>query len=142
MADIRLRDALNDDLDLLVTMNLELIADEAYDVPLPREEVEERMRSFLQSHFRIFLFLSDSSYDGIVGYAVIDVSRQPLYLRHFFISCRNRLQGYGRIAFARICETLSVDRMDVEVMAWNEAGQRFWRSLGFKHRYEGLRWTT
>ena len=138
---LRLRDAQIDDLDDLVSMNAELIEDEAYDAPLPLEEIEDRMRGFLRSHFRIFMFLSGKLEGEIVGYAIVDVSQHPHYLRHFYISRTKRRQGYGRTAFALICETLGVEGIDVEVMAWNETGKRFWRSLGFKHRYEGLRWT-
>ena len=141
MANIRLRDAQEDDLDYLVTMNTELIEDEAYDISLSREEVEDRMRGFLQGHFRIFMLLSDTPLDEIVGYAVIDVSRSPIYLRHFYVSRCYRRKGYGSVAFTLICEALGVEQIDVEVMAWNEAGKRFWRSLGFIHRYDGLRWS-
>lgn len=141
MSDLRLRDAVRSDLDRLVSMNAELIEDEAYDTPLSREELEVRWSGFLSNQFRVFIFLSDRSDDEIVGYAVLDTSRQPVYLRQFFIARNNRRRGYGRIAFARICETIAVDRLDVEVMAWNDVGKKFWRSLGFVHRYEGLRWT-
>ena len=126
-------------------MNVELLEDEDYDVPLPDQTLADRMQHFLQSDqsdFRVFVFQSDDADDKIAGYAVMDTSKRPCYLRQFYIARSNRRHGYGRMAFTQICAELGVDQMDVEVMAWNDAGKQFWRSLGFVHRYEGLRWTS
>lgn len=69
----------------------------------------------------------------------MDHSRDPLYLRHFFICRDSRRQGLGTAAFHLLLQELKTESIDVEVMWWNERGHKFWQSLGFKERSIYLR---
>lgn len=141
MIEVTLRDADVGDVEQLEAMNAQLIEDERYDSSLPHDELRRRMHGFITGEFRVILFETDDAGAAPVGYCVVDLSKSPPYLRHFFICRNHRRQGYGRAALAKLIEDLNVDDLDVEVMAWNEAGRAFWRGLGFRHRYDGLRWT-
>ncbi len=142
MIEITLRDANIGDVEQLVAMNAHLIEDERYDSPLPLDELRQRMRGFVSGEFHVLLFETNDASAATVGYCVIDVSKRPMYLRHFFICRNHRRKGYGRASLAKLIKDLNISDLDVEVMAWNEVGRAFWRRIGFRHRYDGLRWSS
>lgn len=120
-----------DDIDLLARMNEQLIEDENFDIRLSIEQLRIRMAGFIESDYKAYMFEDN---DKVKGYALVDHSRKPLYLRQFFI-CRDcRREGYGVAAFHKLLDMLETDRIDIEVMYWNERGYRFWQSLGFRER--------
>ncbi len=84
------------DLDLLAIWNKQLIEDERHDNLMGVPELKERMQGFLQTGYRAYLFE-----DGRepVGYALVNLTKDPLYLRQFFIARKHRRHGYGRVAF-------------------------------------------
>ena len=125
-----------EDLDHLATLNKQLIEDERHDNPMNTEQLKERMKGFLRTDYKAYKFIRDGE---IVGYALVNHARQPLYLRHFFICREHRRKGYGTAAFRLLMNHLNTDAIDVEVMVWNERGHRFWQSLGFKERSVFLR---
>ncbi|MBP7402247.1 MAG: GNAT family N-acetyltransferase [Clostridia bacterium] len=115
----------------LARMNRELIEDEGHENPMSTAELGTRMEGFLTSGYRAFLFREEGE---TVGYALVDTTRSPLYLRQFFIARGHRRRGYGREAFRLLLGRLGADTIDIEVLYWNEAGLRFWESLGFRPR--------
>lgn len=119
MSLIRLENASESDLDLLARLNKQLIEDEQHDNPMNVDELKERMRQFLNTHYKAYLFKAG---DDVKGYALVDHSRDPLYLRHFFICRDSRRQGLGTAAFHLLLQELKTDTIDVEVMWWNERG--------------------
>jgi len=121
-----------EDLDVLAVLNKQLIEDEQHDNPMNVQELKERMRGFLRSDYKAYLFKDQQ--EVIKGYALVNHARNPLYLRHFFICRDSRRQGLGRMAFHLLLEQLETDTMDVEVLSWNERGYAFWKSLGFVER--------
>ncbi|MCL6613628.1 MAG: GNAT family N-acetyltransferase [Firmicutes bacterium] len=118
-------------LDLLVHMNKQLIEDERHDNPMTLQELKERMRMFISTSYKAFIFQKDGQ---VIGYALVDMTRKPLYLRQFFIDRGCRRKGFGATAFHLLLEELKTDTIDIEVLSWNEAGIGFWKSLGFKER--------
>ncbi|MCL6591342.1 MAG: GNAT family N-acetyltransferase [Firmicutes bacterium] len=131
MEEIRIRVGSDEDLDLLAVLNKQLIEDEKHDNKMNVEQLRERMKGFINSNYKAYLFEKDSK---TIGYALVDHTRKPLYLRQFFI-CRDvRRQGYGKTTFNKLWELLKTEIIDIEVMSWNERGIGFWRSLGFKDR--------
>jgi len=131
MTQLQITYASESDLDLLARLNKQLIEDERHDNPMNVPELKERMRRFLNTHYKAYLFKAG---DEVKGYALVDHARNPLYLRHFFICRDSRRLGLGTAAFHLLLQHLDTDVIDVEVMWWNERGYRFWRSLGFQER--------
>lgn len=119
------------DIPILADMNKQLIEDEHSSNPMSTHELEERMHSFLNETYRAyFLYALDTK--DLVGYALIDYNRSPLFLRQFFI-CRDfRRKHYGTCAFNTLLKYLHTDTIDLDVLPWNERGCLFWDSLGFK----------
>ena len=134
---VRLREAVSDDISQLAAWNAQLIIDERNDTPLPVAELEVRMREWLASEYRAFVFEAD----GVAcGYALFRDLPECTHLRHFYVDEAHRRQGVGRRAF----ETLRGDwfakrkRVLVEVLVSNAQGTSFWKDLGFEERYLGL----
>jgi GNAT superfamily N-acetyltransferase len=131
MNDLIIQVCSNDDLDLLAVLNKQLIEDEQHDNKMNIEQLKERMEGFINTDYKAYLFKENGE---VRGYALVNHRREPLYLRHFFI-CRNcRRQGYGKLAFEKLIDLLGTNKIDIEVMHWNERGYEFWKSLGFKER--------
>lgn len=131
MDTLKLKVCTDEDLDLLAVLNKQLIEDEQHDNKMNLEQLRERMKGFIHSDYKAYLFENDFK---TIGYALVDHTRNPLYLRQFFI-CRDvRRQGYGKTAFHELLKYLDTETVDIEVMAWNERGIGFWRALGFKER--------
>lgn len=119
------------DLDKLTEMNKQLIEDEKSDNPMNLVELKERMKSFIESDYNAYFFVVS---DEIVGYALINLGKDPYYLRHFFICREYRRKSYGKVAFEAILKKLNVHSIDIEVLSDNEIGNAFWSNLGFVER--------
>ncbi|PWW05726.1 acetyltransferase (GNAT) family protein [Paenibacillus cellulosilyticus] len=131
MNELTIQICTDEDLGLLATLNKQLIEDEQHDNAMDMEQLRDRMRMFIHSDYTAYKFVQQ---DHVVGYALVNRTRQPLYLRQFYI-CRDfRRSGYGKMAFQKLLEALDTNQLDIEVMHWNHVGQSFWRSLGFQER--------
>ena len=129
---IILSEAVQDNLEVLLGMNKNLIEDEKYDRPLKEDKLIERWNSFLtQTKYKVFLFKINSD---IIGYAVVHINQEPLYLRHFFIKRKYRRKGHGTECFNKLLSRLKTTEIDLDVMSWNKPGLKFWISLGFTER--------
>ena len=118
-----------EDVSRLAVLNKQLIEDEQSNNPMTVKELEERMKGFLNSEYNAYFFWDE---EAVVGYALVKNTCTPLYLRQFLIAREYRQKHYGTEAFYALLEYLGVDRMDIEVLPWNERGLRFWESCGFK----------
>ncbi|MBR5973695.1 MAG: GNAT family N-acetyltransferase [Clostridiales bacterium] len=127
-----------EDIQVLARMNKCLIEDERSSNPMNLSQLEERMQGFLLGDYDAY-FVKDE--DEIVGYALVDRTSDPLYLRQFYIEREQRRKHYGESAFRALLEYLGTDRIDIDVLPWNEAGVAFWRSLGFTEKYVAMRYT-
>lgn len=128
---MKIRICTDDDLDLLAVLNKQLIEDEQHDNMMNVEQLRERMKGFIHTNYTAYLFEENAK---TMGYALVDHTRKPLYLRQFFI-CRDvRRKDYGRTAFSKLLDFLHADVIDIEVMSWNARGIGFWRAMGFKDR--------
>lgn len=118
-----------EDIPKLALFNKQLIEDEKSDNPMSIQELEERMTGFLKTEYDAYFFMVD---EDIVGYALVKNSCRPLYLRQFLIDRKYRKHHYGTEAFNSLIQYLEVKSIDIEVLSWNEEGNRFWESCGFK----------
>ncbi len=124
------------DSSLIAKLNKELIEDEQSDNSMNMQELEERMLGFIAKDYKAFLFYENNE---IIGYALVDVSRNPMYLRQFLIKREYRRKGYGKIAFDELLNELDTKTIDIEVLSWNKRGIAFWNSCGFKERSKYMR---
>ncbi|WP_336775532.1 GNAT family N-acetyltransferase [Paenibacillus sp. MMO-58] len=131
MSELTIRIGLEADLELLAWLNKQLIEDEGHDNAMTLSELKERMKHFMGTSYKAYLFEQGNK---LVGYALVDHTRQPLYVRQFFICRDQRRNGFGKLAFGKLAALLDADQLDIEVMYGNEAAYAFWRSLGFKER--------
>lgn len=122
----------------LAEMNKCLIEDERSSNPMNLEQLTDRMRTFLETEYDAYLFVED---DTTVGYALVRRTVSPLYLRQFYIVREVRRHHYGQVAFRALMDQLQTDTIDIEVLPWNEAGLKFWRSLGFTETCIAMRFT-
>ena len=121
----------------LAKMNKRLIEDEKSDNPMTVPELAARMTGFLNGEYTAYFFVEEKT---VVGYALVDNSRSPLYLRQFYIEREYRRRHYGKEAFRLLLEHLKTDALDVDVLPWNAPGLAFWRSLGFRETCISMRY--
>jgi uncharacterized protein (DUF952 family)/GNAT superfamily N-acetyltransferase len=116
---------------LLARLNAQLIVDEGHDNPMDRAALVARMTEFVSGSYRAYLFEKG----GVVGYALVDHGRSPLYLRQFFIQRGLRRGGYGKQALELLWTKLGTSQMSLEVLSRNVRGIRFWHLTGFRDRF-------
>ncbi|MEL6148301.1 MAG: GNAT family N-acetyltransferase [Chloroflexota bacterium] len=123
----------------LAHMNRMLIEDEGSPNPMSIQQLEARMRRWLDSgeYEAVIIQRNDDS----VGYVLYredvdeyDVSRRKVYVRQFFIKRAYRRRGIGKTAFEHVVQSLFPDDANIvlEVMSTNLQGRAFWERLGFE----------
>ncbi|MBP1532510.1 MAG: GNAT family N-acetyltransferase [Ruminococcus sp.] len=125
------------DVPMLARLNKQLIDDEKSNNSMSLSELENRMTEFLNTEYNAYYFIVDQQ---IVGYALIKMSIEPIYLRQFLIDRKYREQHYGKQAFQMLMQHLGLKRIDLEVLPWNEIGYSFWKSCGFKEMSIAMRY--
>lgn len=126
------------DAEKLAELNKQLIENEKSDNKMSLCELQDRMKSFLETDYTAYLFMEDNR---IIGYALVNTRAEPLYLRQFFIARNFRRNHKGRRAFELLLDELKTDKIDLEVLSWNEAGLKFWQSCGFAERSRYMRFS-
>jgi ribosomal protein S18 acetylase RimI-like enzyme len=124
------------DVTLLAEMNKKLIEDEKANNSMDLSQLKERMENFLNKEYKAFLFLRKNN---ILGYALCDMTKNPIYLRQFFIKREDRRKHYGKNAFEQLMRHLQIGEIEIDVYEWNETGIRFWESLGFKSQWKRMK---
>jgi len=120
----------------LAHMNQQLIIAEGSDNPMNHAQLTARMQGFLQGTYQAWLF---ESAHGVVGYTLVDMARNPRYVRHFYVEAPQRRQGIGRQAFALLKAPLAHQPVELDVLITNPAGLAFWQALGLVPRSICLR---
>ena len=120
----------------LAEMNKRLIEDEKSDNPMTVPELQARMEGFLNGEYTAYFFIEEKT---AVGYALVNNSRNPLYLRQFYIEREYRRRHYGKEAFRLLLDQLKTDTIDVDVLPWNAPGLAFWRAMGFRETCISMR---
>lgn len=119
-----------DDVAVLARMNQQLIRDEGHRNRMSIGELEDRMRSWLQTEYRATIFEDEGA---AVGYALFKREPEWIYLRQFFVVPSRRRQGIGRngIEWLRQYVWNDSQRVRLDVLVGNATAIEFWRSLGF-----------
>ncbi len=123
---------------LLAEMNRQLIEDEKANNSMDISQLKNRMIDFLNNGYKAFFFIVNLE---IVGYALCDISKKPIYLRQFFIKREERRKQYGKNAFKNLLEKLGIKEIELDVLQWNETGVRFWEKLGFEVQWKRMKYT-
>ncbi len=126
------------DLAELSVLNKQLREDERTDNEMSDEEITKRMESFITGQVYKVHVLENAEKE-IIGYCVLDITREPNYMRQLFVKSQYRNHGYGKLLLKKVMEEYQLKEIDLEVMLWNESAIRFYEHIGFKSRYFGMR---
>ena len=126
-----------DDCRYLAELNKELINAEGSNNSMTIKELEERMKDFLQTSYEAFFFMEQNM---VVGYALVKMDCEPLYLRQFMIKQEYRRKHYGEQAFQKLLSCLKTNSVDIEVLSNNHQGIRFWEKMGFVERHKYMQY--
>jgi len=132
---IEIDECMEKDVKLLAEMNKQLIEDEKANNLMDINQLENRMNDFLKNGYKAFLFFID---EKIIGYALCDMTKEPKYLRQFFIKREERRKHYGKNAFDKLLEKLEIKEIEIDVLKWNEGGIIFWEKIGFKEQWKRM----
>ena len=123
---VSINECKSEDVNLLAEMNKQLIEDEKAGNTMDISQLKNRMLDFLNNGYRAFLF---SVENNIVGYALCDITKRPIYLRQFFIKREERRKHYGKESFKKILEKIGTDEIEIDVYNWNKTGIKFWETI-------------
>jgi ribosomal protein S18 acetylase RimI-like enzyme len=120
------------DIETLAKLNKMLIEDEKAENKMNLNQLKERMKNFLTNDYKAYYFYEENK---ILGYALCNLNKAPIYLRQFFINRDERHKGYGKESFRKLLEYIKTDEIEIDVYVWNNIAIKFWESLGFKNKY-------
>jgi GNAT superfamily N-acetyltransferase len=126
------RIAVESDAPFLADINRQLIEAEWGVGGMSAERLEARMRRWLaDDEYRALLFQEGGT---TVAYALVSVDEDSAYVRHFFVLPAHRRGGTGRRAVELLLRQVipPTARVTLDVLASNQSGHRFWRSVGFR----------
>ena len=144
--EIVLRQATEDEVTELATLNKRLVVDQGSRNPYTIPEYEDRFRDWLRGdEWNVDIF-ADS--EGVIfGYAVYTVQQdyyypdqEVIYLRQFYIDRPKRRRGIGTAAYELLAKERFGNReVAVDVLATNPDGQKFWAHLGFTPYFTSMK---
>jgi len=134
---VDLREATTDDAPLLAQMNHQLIADEGSPNTMSLEELETRMREWLEGDRKAVIIQRKDDIVGYIVYRRLNDEYFPyddsIYVRQYFIKASYRRRGIGQVAFNQIAEAYfpSDCAIMLDVLETNPEGKHFWSKIGF-----------
>ena len=126
------------DLSLLAKWNKEMIADQGHRNPMNVDELEDRMKNWLENESYIAHIFYDRS--SPVAYSLYREEANEVFLRQFYV-CRDfRRQGIGTRAMEILLKDIwpNDKRLIVEVLLTNKPAIEFWKAVGYREHYLGL----
>jgi predicted acetyltransferase len=138
MSAITLRTPTEFDLPILAQMNKQMIKDEGSRNPMSLEQLEQRMRNFLNEGWTVDLLINEGNIAGYTLYQFqcdsYDPDQTVVYIRHFYIVRDQRQRGLGRQAIQVLRQNRfpANSTITLDVLSANPGGQAFWSSLGFE----------
>ena len=112
-------------------MNERLIRDEGHRSGLTQASLEPRMSRSLAGDYSAAIF----SLDGEpIGYALWKPKSDHVHLRQYYVEPAYRRKGYGKAGIELLMNNVwgEFARVRLAVLVGNDAGSRFWKSLGFE----------
>lgn len=137
---IELLPASPSDAPLLARMNRQLIIDEHSRNRMSEDELETRMRDWLERDMRAVLIRYRHEVIGYLLYRRMNVeneygpNEQVVYVRQFYIERSYRRRGIGQMAFEQITNEYfpSHVTLTLDVLESNPEAKAFWHKLGFE----------
>ena len=128
---MKLRKAQPKDSPELAKMNHGLIRDEGHRNPMNLSQLSRRMKGWLKSEYKGYVF---EEVGLVIGYCVYREEDRFFYIRQFYIKPEFRRNGLGRQAFELLRKKVWKNRhlLRLDVLVKNIGGIRFWRAVGFK----------
>lgn len=125
------RDASDADVPLLADWNQRLIREEGHRNSMTLEQLQDRMKKWLQTGEYQAAIFSDTK---PVAYSLYKKEETLIYIRQFYVRSDHRRKGVGSAAVALLRSQIwpAGVRLTVEVLCNNTAGVAFWRSVGYK----------
>ena len=119
------------DVSLLASMNERLIRDEGHRSGLTQQSLEPRMSRWLSGDYRAAIFSLNRE---PIGYALWKPKSDHVHLRQYYVEPAYRRKGYGKAGIELLMNKAwgEVARVRLEVLVGNDAGLRFWKSIGFE----------
>jgi len=134
---IEIKECTLEDTALLAEMNKQLIEDEISNNKMDVFQLKNRMIDFLNNGYKAFFFTVSNE---IVGYALCDMTKEPKYLRQFFIKREERRKHYGKIAFEILLDKTGIKEIEIDVLKWNETGIKFWEEIEFVEQSKKMKY--
>jgi GNAT superfamily N-acetyltransferase len=128
---MQIRFATIEDAETLGVLNAQLICDEGHRNAMTIPQLVERMGDWLRGEYEAAIVKERGT---IVGYALFRRCAEYVYLRHIFVRAEDRRLGIGRSLFQWLLQNAwqAAPRIRIDVLVGNEAGRRFWESIGFR----------
>jgi GNAT superfamily N-acetyltransferase len=128
---IQIRFATVEDAETLGALNVQLIRDEGHRNAMTIPQLVHRMAEWLRADYDAAI--ADDR-GAIVGYALFRRDAEYVYLRQIFVRAESRRRGIGRNLFQWLLQNAwqAAPRIRIDVLVGNEAGRRFWESIGFQ----------
>jgi ribosomal protein S18 acetylase RimI-like enzyme len=128
---MQIRLATVEDAETLGVLNAQLIRDEGHRNAMTPPQLTQRMEEWLRGEYEAALVEERGT---IVGYALFQREADYVYLRQIFVRAEDRRRGIGRSLIRWLLQNAwqAVPRIRIEVLVGNDAGRRFWESIGFR----------
>jgi GNAT superfamily N-acetyltransferase len=128
---MQIRSATVEDAETLGGLNAQLIRDERHRNSMTIPQLVERMADWLRAEYAAAIAEERGT---IVGYALFRREAEYVYLRQIFVRAENRRQGIARSLIQWLLQNAwqAAPRIRIDVLVGNEAGRRFWESIGFR----------
>lgn len=126
---VQFRKAVSSDAAFLAPMNKRMIEDQRHRNPMGIPELQARMQTWLLGEYEAYYVDQQGK---AVAYVLFKREPGSVYLRQLYVERENRRMGLGGMLFRWAEENLwPGEKVWLEVLPDNEAGMRFWKSLGF-----------
>ncbi len=100
--------------------------------------IEAQLYDLMDHGNQAFLLRWDTD---VVGFAIIDTTRQPFSLKYFYASRNFRRSGMKVLDFSKLIDLLDTDALEVKINARNNSSRLFWETFGFKEQFVSLRYS-
>jgi GNAT superfamily N-acetyltransferase len=128
---MQIRLATVEDAETLGALNAQLIRDEGHRNAMTVPQLVQRLADWLRADYEAAIVEDRGIF---VGYALYRREAEYVYLRQIFVRAESRRRGFGRSLFQWLLQNAwqAAPRIRIDVLVGNEAGRRFWESIGFR----------
>jgi GNAT superfamily N-acetyltransferase len=128
---MQIRLATVEDAETLGALNAQPIRDEGHRNAMTVPQLVRRMEEWLRGEYEGAIVEERGT---IIGYALFRREADYVYLRQIFVRAEDRRRGIGRGLIQWLLQNAwqAAPRIRIDVLVGNDAGRRFWESIGFR----------